>query len=141
MQRRLDVALGLVHQPRVLFLDEPTTGLDPEARDAMWREISRLADTEQLTVLLTTHYLEEADRLADTVAIIDNGRVVAQGAPAGLKRDIGASTLDEVYLHFAGRRFEMAQDAPRPAGTAPGGDGRNQGPGGSPSEERMATRS
>src|ERR1700758_47200 len=76
MQRRLDVALGLVHQPRVLFLDEPTTGLDPEARAAMWQEISRLADTEQLTVLLTTHYLEEADRLADSVAIIDNGRVV-----------------------------------------------------------------
>ena len=111
MQRRLDVALGLVHRPRVLFLDEPTTGLDPEARSAMWQEISRLAATEQLTVLLTTHYLEEADRLADTVAIIDNGRVVAQGAPARLKQDIGASTLDDVYLHFAGRRFEMAQDA------------------------------
>ncbi|HUN35175.1 MAG TPA: ATP-binding cassette domain-containing protein [Trebonia sp.] len=130
MQRRLDVALGLVHQPRVLFLDEPTTGLDPEARAAMWQEISRLADTEQLTVLLTTHYLEEADRLAGSVAIIDNGRVVAQGTPDGLKQDVGASTLDEVYLHFAGRRFEMAQDAPRRAGTA-----------GSAPEDKMVTSS
>jgi ABC-2 type transport system ATP-binding protein len=140
MQRRLDVALGLVHRPNVLFLDEPTTGLDPEARAAMWQEISRLAATEQLTVLLTTHYLEEADRLADSVAIIDNGRVVAQGTPAGLKQDIGASTLDDVYLHFAGRRFEMAQDAPRRAGAAAGADGADEGPGQSP-EARMVTRS
>jgi ABC-2 type transport system ATP-binding protein len=113
MQRRLDVALGLVHQPRVLFLDEPTTGLDPEARAAMWQEITRLAATEQLTVLLTTHYLEEADRLAGTVAIVDSGRVVAQGSPADLKERTGAATLDDVYLRFAGRRFEMANDAPR----------------------------
>jgi ABC-2 type transport system ATP-binding protein len=141
MQRRLDVALGLVHRPRVLFLDEPTTGLDPEARAAMWREISRLAATEQLTVLLTTHYLEEADRLADTVAIIDSGRVVAQGTPAGLKQDIGASTLDDVYLHFAGRRFEMAQDAPRLAGTADDGDGAGHGPTGSAEARKTVTRS
>jgi ABC-2 type transport system ATP-binding protein len=141
MQRRLDVALGLVHRPRVLFLDEPTTGLDPEARAAMWQEISRLAATEQLTVLLTTHYLEEADRLADTVAIIDNGRVVAQGTPAGLKQDISASTLDDVYLHFAGRRFEMAQDAPRQAGAA-GRDGADDGSGeSSPEARKVVTRS
>jgi len=138
MQRRLDVALGLVHRPRVLFLDEPTTGLDPEARAAMWQEISRLATSEQLTVLLTTHYLEEADRLADTVAIIDSGRVVAQGTPAALKQDIGASTLDDVYLHHAGRRFEMAQDAPRRAGA--GGDDAGEEPGPS-SEARMVARS
>jgi ABC-2 type transport system ATP-binding protein len=129
MQRRLDVALGLVHRPRVLFLDEPTTGLDPEARAAMWQEISRLAATEQLTV---------ADRLADTVAIIDNGRVVAQGTPAGLKQGIGASTLDDVYLHFAGRRFEMAQDAPRQAGASGGGDDTAGGPG-QPSPEAAST--
>jgi ABC-2 type transport system ATP-binding protein len=110
MQRRLDVALGLVHQPRVLFLDEPTTGLDPEARAAMWQEISRLAATGQLTVLLTTHYLEEADRLADTVAIVDNGCVVAEGSPAELKERIGSQTLDDVYLHYAGRSFQMAND-------------------------------
>jgi ABC-2 type transport system ATP-binding protein len=93
-----------------LFLDEPTTGLDPEARAAMWQEIGRLAATEQLTVLLTTHYLEEADRLADTVAIVDNGRVVAEGSPDELKQETGTSTLDDVYLHFAGRSFQMAND-------------------------------
>ena len=108
MQRRLDVALGLVHRPQVLFLDEPTTGLDPEARAVMWQEIGRLAAQDKMTVLLTTHYLEEADRLSDTVAIVDSGRVVATGTPAELKERTGAATLDDVYLHHAGRRFEMA---------------------------------
>ena len=88
MQRRLDVALGLVHQPRVLFLDEPTTGLDPESRTAMWQEIARLAEQERLTVLLTTHYLEEADRLASRLAIVDGGRVVAEGEPGQLKDEL-----------------------------------------------------
>ena len=87
MQRRLDVALGLVHQPRVLFLDEPTTGLDPEARAAMWEEINRLADTG-LTILLTTHYLEEADRLADRLAIVDKGRIVVSGTADELKGEL-----------------------------------------------------
>jgi ABC-2 type transport system ATP-binding protein len=109
MQRRLDVALGLVHRPQVLFLDEPTTGLDPQSRAAMWQEIGRLASEDRMTVLLTTHYLEEADRLADTVAIVDAGRVVAEGTPAQLKERTGARTLDDVYLHYAGRRFEMAE--------------------------------
>ena len=85
MQRRLDVALGLMHRPAVLFLDEPTTGLDPESRAAMWQEIARLAGGEGMTVLLTTHYLEEADRLASQLAIVDRGRVVATGTPDGLK--------------------------------------------------------
>ena len=85
MQRRLDVALGLMHRPAVLFLDEPTTGLDPEARAALWQEIARLAGREGMTVLLTTHYLEEADRLASQLAIVDRGRVVATGTPDGLK--------------------------------------------------------
>jgi ABC-2 type transport system ATP-binding protein len=85
MQRRLDVALGLMHRPAVLFLDEPTTGLDPESRAAMWQEIARLAGGEGMTVLLTTHYLEEADRLASGLAIVDRGRVVATGTPDGLK--------------------------------------------------------
>jgi ABC-2 type transport system ATP-binding protein len=85
MQRRLDVALGLVHRPAVLFLDEPTTGLDPEARAAMWQEIARLAGRDGMTVLLTTHYLEEADRLASQLAIVDRGRVVVTGTPDGLK--------------------------------------------------------
>jgi ABC-2 type transport system ATP-binding protein len=85
MQRRLDIAMGLVHRPQVLFLDEPTTGLDPEVRAAMWTEISRLRDDEGLTILLTTHYLEEADQLASKLAIVDRGRVVAEGTPEGLK--------------------------------------------------------
>jgi ABC-2 type transport system ATP-binding protein len=88
MQRRLDVALGLVHRPQVLFLDEPTTGLDPEARTAMWEEISRLAGDEGLTILLTTHYLEEADRLAERIAIVDRGRVVVEGSPDELKGEL-----------------------------------------------------
>jgi ABC-2 type transport system ATP-binding protein len=85
-KRRLDVAMGLIHRPRVLFLDEPTTGLDPEARAAMWDELARLAANEQLTILLTTHYLEEADRLAERVAIVANGKVVVEGAPEELKQ-------------------------------------------------------
>jgi ABC-2 type transport system ATP-binding protein len=85
MKRRLDVALGLVHRPSVLFLDEPTTGLDPEARAAMWVEVQRLAEQESLTILLTTHYLEEADQLADRLAIVSRGRVVVQGTAAELK--------------------------------------------------------
>ena len=93
MQRRLDVALGLIHRPRVLFLDEPTTGLDPEVRADMWREIERLARDDGMTVLLTTHYLEEADRLAASIAIVDRGRVVAHGAPDELKRRLGSDTL------------------------------------------------
>ncbi|WRZ93933.1 ATP-binding cassette domain-containing protein [Streptomyces sp. NBC_01007] len=88
MRRRLDVALGLVHRPEVLFLDEPTTGLDPEARTAMWDEIARLAGDEGLTILLTTHYLEEADRLAERIAIVDRGRVVVEGSPDELKGEL-----------------------------------------------------
>jgi ABC-2 type transport system ATP-binding protein len=101
MQRRLDVALGLLHAPRVLFLDEPTTGLDPEARTAMWAEIERLASEERMTILLTTHYLEEADRLASRVAIVDHGRIVALGSPAELKAALPSdepASLNDVYL-------------------------------------------
>jgi ABC-2 type transport system ATP-binding protein len=86
MKRRLDIALGLVHSPQVLFLDEPTTGLDPEARAAMWEELEALARRETLTILLTTHYLEEADQLADRLAIVSRGRIVVEGTPEELKR-------------------------------------------------------
>ena len=86
MRRRLDVAAALVHRPTVLFLDEPTTGLDPEARAAMWAEIRRLSGEEALTVVLTTHYMEEADRLADDLLIVNGGRAVVQGTPEELKR-------------------------------------------------------
>jgi len=93
MQRKLDVAMGLVHQPQVLFLDEPTTGLDPEARADMWDEIARLSDQEGLTILLTTHYLEEADRLARRLAIIDHGRVVVEGTPDALKGELHGDAI------------------------------------------------
>jgi len=92
MARRLDVAIGLVHRPQVLFLDEPTTGLDPEARAEMWAEIERLAD-ERTTVLLTTHYLDEADRLADRLAIVDHGRVVVEGTADDLKRELRGDAI------------------------------------------------
>jgi ABC-2 type transport system ATP-binding protein len=93
MARKLDVALGIVHSPRVLFLDEPTTGLDPEARAEMWGEIARLAAEEDVTVLLTTHYLDEADRLASRLAIVDAGRVVVEGTPEELKRELRGDTV------------------------------------------------
>jgi ABC-2 type transport system ATP-binding protein len=118
MQRRLDVALALVHGPAVLFLDEPTTGLDPEARADMWAEIATLATGERTTVLLTTHYLDEADHLADRVVIVDHGRVVVEGSPDELKRELDGAfvavaavtatrpTLDDVYLRHVGRTLE-----------------------------------
>ncbi|HEU5441459.1 MAG TPA: ATP-binding cassette domain-containing protein [Ktedonobacterales bacterium] len=99
MQRKLDVAMGLIHQPRVLFLDEPTTGLDPEARADMWREIARLAREDGLTVVLTTHYLEEADHLAQRVAIIDHGQIVVEGTPEGLKAELRG---DAIQVELAG---------------------------------------
>jgi ABC-2 type transport system ATP-binding protein len=93
MQRRLDIAMGLLHRPRVLFLDEPTTGLDPEARVELWSEIGRLTREERMTILLTTHYMEEADKLASRVAIIDHGRIVAQGSPDQLKDELEGDTI------------------------------------------------
>ena len=93
MQRRLDIAMALVHRPRVLFLDEPTTGLDPEVRVAMWREIERLRGEEGLTILLTTHYLEEADVLASNLAIVDKGRVVVAGTPGSLKGELRGDSV------------------------------------------------
>jgi ABC-2 type transport system ATP-binding protein len=94
MQRKLDVAMGLINRPRVLFLDEPTTGLDPEARAEMWGEISRLASDEQMTILLTTHYMEEADKLASRVAIIDRGKIVVEGTPEQLKNELEGDTIE-----------------------------------------------
>lgn len=86
MKRKLDLAMGLIHKPAVLFLDEPTTGLDPEARASLWREIRRLAQDEKMTILLTTHYLEEADQLSDQLLILDKGKAIIQGTAKDLKR-------------------------------------------------------
>ncbi|MGH2953758.1 MAG: ATP-binding cassette domain-containing protein [Solirubrobacterales bacterium] len=113
MKRRLDLALALVHRPRLLFLDEPTTGLDVQSRTSLWDEVARLAGDEGVTVFLTTQYLEEADQLADRVGIIDHGRLVAEGTPAALKAEIGRPTVeatptdraDAGRLHAALRRF------------------------------------
>ncbi len=110
MRRRLDIGLGLVHRPRVLFLDEPTTGLDPEARAEMWDELERLASREQLTVLLTTHYLEEADRLAERVAIVSRGRVVVEGPPEALKRELRG---DAVTVELADGPADVAEPVVR----------------------------
>jgi ABC-2 type transport system ATP-binding protein len=106
MRRRLDIALGLVHRPRVLFLDEPTTGLDPEARVAMWEEVSRLAQAESLTILLTTHYLEEADQLADRLAIVSQGKVVVEGTPTALKAGLRG---DAVHVELENGAVDEAQ--------------------------------
>jgi ABC-2 type transport system ATP-binding protein len=96
MKRRLDLALALVHRPSILFLDEPTTGLDPQSRSALWGEVARLASQDGVTVFLTTQYLEEADVLADRVGIIDHGRIVAEGTPQALKEQIGRSSVEAI---------------------------------------------
>ena len=107
MKRRLDVALGLVHRPRVVFLDEPTTGLDPEARAAMWEELGRIAAREALTILLTTHYLEEADHLAGRLAILSRGTVAVQGTPDELKRSLEG---DSVTVELTDGRVKGARE-------------------------------
>jgi ABC-2 type transport system ATP-binding protein len=96
MKRRLDLALALVHSPRILFLDEPTTGLDPQSRTALWEEVSLLRREDRVTVFLTTQYLEEADIMADRVGIIDRGKIVAEGTPAALKAEIGRPSVHAV---------------------------------------------
>jgi ABC-2 type transport system ATP-binding protein len=103
MRRRLDLALALVHRPRILFLDEPTTGLDPQSRTALWDEVGRLAREDGVTVFLTTQYLEEADVLADRVGIIDHGRIVAEGTPASLKAEIGLPSVHATPVAEADR--------------------------------------
>ena len=105
MKRRLDLALALVHRPKILFLDEPTTGLDPQSRTSLWEEVSLLRREDRVTVFLTTQYLEEADVLADRVGIIDQGKIVAEGSPAELKAEIGRPSV-----HAIPRRDE---DRPR----------------------------
>ena len=125
MKRRLDLALALVHSPRVLFLDEPTTGLDPSSRADLWAEVARLAREDGVTVFLTTQYLEEADVLADRVGIIDHGQIVAEGTPDSLKAEIGRPSVEAVPADARGprrgRRGARAASAavvPAPPGAA-----------------------
>ena len=111
MKRRVDLASALIHLPPVLFLDEPTEGLDPHARTAIWATLERLREARGMTVVLTTHYMDEADRLCDRVAIVADGRIVAEGTPAELKtatRGAAPATLEDVYLHTTGRALEVA---------------------------------
>src|SRR5437016_7711389 len=119
MKRRLDLALALVHRPRILFLDEPTTGLDIQSRTALWEEVARLASDDGVTVFLTTQYLEEADVLADRVGIIDRGRIVAEGTPAELKAEIGRSSVEAVPADPA-EREEVARVLERFGDPTPG---------------------
>ena len=122
MKRRLDLALALVHRPRILFLDEPTTGLDPQSRTALWDEVARLARSEGVTVFLTTQYLEEADVLADRVGIIDHGKIVAEGTPAELKAQIARPTV-EAAPHEASEKGAVAAVLERFGEPTPCSDG------------------
>jgi ABC-2 type transport system ATP-binding protein len=121
MKRRLDLALALLHRPRLLFLDEPTTGLDPQSRAALWDEVRRLAG-EGVTVFLTTQYLEEADVLADRVGIIDHGKIVAEGTPTELKAQIGSQTVEAIPQdpadreRLAGVLHRFGEQSPASAG-------------------------
>lgn len=103
MKRRLEIARGLLHLPQILFLDEPTLGLDPQTRNLLWEQIRELNKKEQITVFLTTHIMEEAERVADTVAIIDYGKIIAMGSPQELTKQIGVSSLEEAFLVLTGK--------------------------------------
>ncbi|VVB61533.1 Trehalose/maltose import ATP-binding protein MalK [uncultured archaeon] len=105
MKRRLEIARGLLHTPKVLFLDEPTLGLDPQTRNHIWSYLKQLNKTEGITVFFTTHYIEEADRVADYVAIIDNGKIVAQGTPKELKKQTKTASLEDAFLSLTGRKI------------------------------------
>jgi ABC-2 type transport system ATP-binding protein len=114
MRRRVDLASALIHLPPILFLDEPTEGLDPRARTAIWETLERLNAALEVTVLLTTHYMEEAERLCARIGIIDHGLIVVEGTPAELKAGVGSpgATLEDVYLRFTGRGFAAEETLP-----------------------------
>lgn len=113
MRRRLEIARGLLHHPKIFFLDEPTIGLDPQTRNHMWSYLKNLNKREGVTVFFTTHYMEEAERVADRIAIIDHGKIVAEGKPAELKVQQGVATLEEAFLKLTGHavREEEASGA------------------------------
>jgi ABC-2 type transport system ATP-binding protein len=102
MKRRLEIARGLLHHPKIIFLDEPTLGLDPQTRNHLWSYLQRLNKEEGITVFFTTHYMEEADRIAERIAIIDHGKIVAEGSGEELKRQTGTTTLEEAFLKLTG---------------------------------------
>jgi ABC-2 type transport system ATP-binding protein len=102
MKRRLEIARSLLHTPKIIFLDEPTLGLDPQTRNQLWTHVKHLNETERVTVFLTTHYMEEADRVAQRIAVIDHGRIVAQGTSAELKQQTNSETLEQAFLVLTG---------------------------------------
>lgn len=110
MKRRLEIARGLIHHPKILFLDEPTLGLDPQTRNHLWSYVQTLNKEEGITVFLTTHYMEEADRVANTIAIIDHGKIVASGTSAALKQQTNTVSLEEAFLALTGKNIR-AEDA------------------------------
>jgi ABC-2 type transport system ATP-binding protein len=103
MKRRLEIARGLLHHPKILFLDEPTLGLDPQTRNHIWNYIKELNKSEQITVFFTTHYMEEADRVADRIAIIDQGKIIASGTSEDLKKQTGKDSLEDAFLSLTGK--------------------------------------
>lgn len=107
MKRRLEIARGLIHHPKILFLDEPTLGLDPQTRNHIWNYIKNLNREENITVFFTTHYIEEAERAASRVAIIDHGKIIRQGTPEELMRDTDSSTLENAFLALTGKQIRM----------------------------------
>lgn len=113
MKRRLEIARGFLHTPKILFLDEPTLGLDPQSRNQLWTEVKNLNQSEGVTVFLTTHYMDEADRVAERIAIIDHGRIVAQGSSQQLKEQTGSESLEGAFLALTGSsiRDEKASSA------------------------------
>jgi ABC-2 type transport system ATP-binding protein len=113
MKRRLEIARSMLHTPRIIFLDEPTLGLDPQSRNQLWTHVKHLNETERVTVFLTTHYMEEAERVAQRIAIIDHGGIIALGSSAELKQQTGTETLEEAFLKLTGSaiRDESASSA------------------------------
>jgi len=105
MKRRLEIARGLLHTPKILFLDEPTLGLDPQTRNQLWTHVKHLNQAEGVTVFLTTHYMDEAERVAQRIAIIDHGKIVAQGSPQELKQTTGKDSLEEAFLALTGSKI------------------------------------
>ena len=102
MKRRLEIARGFLHTPKILFLDEPTLGLDPQSRNQLWTHVKHLNETESVTVFLTTHYMDEADRVAQRIAVIDHGRIVAMGTSQELKQQTGTESLEGAFLALTG---------------------------------------